>query len=262
MITKMNNKVLTIWIGLSVLFMSTLNGQDVHLLEQADALSELEEYEAANLIYDNLSNTYLINRQYDDYLSTRILQSENYDYFGAPDSARIILKQAIATVAREEVKDSLLALTYHKLANIEYGAAQDEEAIRYWQQALKIRTQIFSPNHLDIIKLYRNLGNSYFNLELWEKSREHFQKAADLHLTREEKDAVLLAKTYNDLGKVYTILEDFDQAAKYLQVAMADYKKLFSEEPWNLYYVYENVFDLDRIRKNYPSMVRSQKEIF
>lgn len=249
--------LLSFW-SILFLFTSQLQGQTAINI---DSLIELEEYEVANQLLKQIQAENLAKKDYKTFLSTSISISENLNNLDFLDTAITNLKNAVAIAQPILAKDSLLAVAFHKLAILYYSNLEDKLAINYWEKALGIRELIFDNHHLEIIKTYRNLGNSFINLEKWEEGRKNLQKSLDLHLTRTDIDEVILSKTYNDLGKVYTIIENYNEAEKYLSVALENYKKLFADEPWLLSYAYENVFFLNKIQEDYEQMIKSQKEI-
>ncbi|GEM_PF-5123385 len=250
---------------LILIFLSSLSynlsGQNA-MMQQANSLMEQEKYEAAGVIYKELSRQYLLEKDSANYLNASLQLAISLDYMYESNQAVKILKEAIELSINSLGQDSLLALSYHKLALIYYlSLEEDELAISNWQKALKIRETIYPVNHRDIIKGYRNIGQSYLNLTEWEKGKTHFQKSLDLNLNRKEVDSLLLVKAYNYLGWVYTNLEDFNKAEKYFDLAKEKYGRFYSEEPWELYELYENISEFYRRRGVYSKVIETQKEI-
>jgi len=240
---------------------SSILGQ-VNLHHKADSLAELEKFEAANHILDLLQHKYFGEENFNEYLNTNLAIAKNLDYLGLPDSAIFIIIQTIDLSTKQSVNDSLLAISYHQIANIQYSSLkEDNKAINNWKKAINIRRDIFPNNHLDIIKSHKNIGNAYVNLQKLQEGKTSLQTALDLHLTRVQKDSFLIARTYKDLGWVLTLLEDYNNAGKYLNVALEIYKDLFFEEPWILSEVYEDMVYYFSNREAYVEMINQQKEI-
>jgi len=156
-----------------------------------------------------------------------------------------VLNEAINEAASKVEPDSVLALAYHKLAVAEYNANNDDDmAIQFWKKALSIREEIHPKNHKDIIKAYKNIGNSYDNLERYEDAEHFLKRSLDLHLSKDKKDEELLAMTYNSITHIYTKLRDFDNAKKCLEIALNSYEEIYKDEPYYLPEVYESAFNL------------------
>ena len=255
----MKEKGLFIWF-LTIIYCSQLTGQE-SLAQQAKSLMDKEKYEEAIPVFKKLRNNYLFKKDFSNYLITSSTISDNLDIIGESDKAINLIKESIDKSNGIKDIDSLRGILFHELANIQYSLKDDYSAIKNWQYALQIRNSIFNPNHIDIIKLYRNLGNAYFNVGQIERGRVCLQKSVDIHLSRTELNQSILSKTYNDLGKIYLTLEDYSKAKKYLDVALDSYKKLYIEEPWMMNFVYENVIDYHRRLENFPEMLNKQIEI-
>jgi len=68
---------------------------------------------------------------------------------------------------------------------INLGAAYDskgdyDEAIEYFQKALKINLKMLGPEHPDVAVMYSNLGMTYYDKGNYDKAIEYFQKALDI----------------------------------------------------------------------------------
>jgi len=227
---------------------------------KADSLSDEEQYEEANLIYSDIIN----NKEVDPNTFLRISTNlaVNLQQIGGEEESIGILEKAIAQSEGKSVLDSIKALAYHKLAVAHYYAFEDDEAaIQFWQKALDIREDIFPTDHFDIIKGYRNIGTSLFNLKRYDQSNEYLKKSLDLHLSKNSVDSVLLGRTYKDLAYTALDQEDFNKAFGYLNGAKKLYEDIFQNEPWELVDIYESLFDFYQKNENGDKMFFYSKRI-
>lgn len=243
---------------LIILLLTSLFSQaQLNLELQADSLFAIEEYKKAKEIYSNLVNQKEIKADVNTLLrvSTNLaiaMQKDREDEDG--DRSIEVLEKAIKTVGNQTVSDSILGLAYHKLGVGFYNIGDDLNAIKNWEKTIEIRQKILPSNHTSIIKSYRNIGNSYYYLEMLDEASATLKKALDLLLTVKNPDEVMVLQTYSSLSSITIELEDFDKAENYLSIAKDIVEQSFADEPWEIAEIYELLFDLRKRQNNTEGM--------
>lgn len=229
---------------------------------KADSLSELELFDEALTIYQKELEYLSKTEDPTSFLRLSIKKAIIHQTIKEYTVSKTILQDAINNLVEPVQKDSLLALAYHKLGVAVYlGDYDDEKAIDFWTKALVIRRTIFPNNHIDIVKGLKNIGNSYINLDNLELAKESLEKSLQLQLSRSNTDSIALAETYSELGYIFTSTEDLNKAEIYLNSAKIIYEKLFSDEPWELFYIYQNLYEFYAKRKDFQQMAYYPKQL-
>jgi len=224
--------------------------------QEADALVETEEYEAALEIYSTLRGSFIQEKNYNDYLRISIKEGILQQDLGAYEVAKFILKNTLIQTKDHLPIDTTTALVYHKLGVSHYYLEEYDRAIQNWEQAIEIRGQYFPSNHNDIAKGYKNIGSAYEELAQINTSKEFYKKGIDLLLSNANADQNLLAQTYRDLGAVISSQSDIETAKVYYQTALKIYEDIFQEEPWNLGIVYSDLSSFYLDIEDYQEVIK------
>ncbi|WP_421796043.1 tetratricopeptide repeat-containing sensor histidine kinase [Haliscomenobacter sp.] len=115
-------------------------------------------------------------------------------------------------------------------AHFRLGLAKSEmgdllQAKTYYQQGLILREKL--GDSLDIAKGYKNLGQLYTRLNLYDSAQYYLRRAIEFIQYRKE---LALAKMYNDLGTLYKDSNRFGLARVYYQRGMLLYTQLRPNE--------------------------------
>ena len=157
-------------------------------------------------ILSNLANCYLDNQDY--------------------QKAKEILELKLENI--EDSQQSSLAITYHQSGRVQEELKQYEQARKYYQKALNIKTECddsFYP-----AATYHQLGRAAQELREYEQAREYYLQALDFFIRNDDRFSQ--AGSYHQLGRVAQELREYEQAQEcYLQaIAIYDqYKDRFSQ---------------------------------
>lgn len=106
---------------------------------------------------------------------------------------------------------------YLNLANLLKKQGNTDSAFYYYHESLSLNSIL--NDTLRYIAIYNALGN------LYQDAKSQYDSAADyylktIHLCKESGRENLLGKVYDNLGKTFTRLREYDQANKYLELAL------------------------------------------
>lgn len=163
-----------------------------------------------------------LNKQESIFPSLYQLQTALYYQLGEYGKA---LEVGLNTLElRKLPEDSSLFQKYHaddfnNVASIYNFLGDQEHALEYHLQALKVRKQLFAPRHKALIQSYVNLGLAYKRSQKFELARSYLLKA----LARSKGESTLpaslrikalqnIASLYRDLGKTDSALYFLDSA--------------------------------------------------
>ena len=130
-------------------------------------------------------------------------------------------------------KDSVeLANCYNNIATVYGKQGKYDQALEYYQKALKIRLKKLGANHPDVATCYNNIAIVYKNQGKYDQALEYYQKALKIRLKKLGADHPDVAMSYNNIVNVYNYQGKYDQALEYYQKALAIYlKKLGANHP-------------------------------
>lgn len=146
----------------------------------------------------------------------RLLKSYNPDDTSASISKESVeqIAKLLSNVSDLEDPDGRWAV---RAARYWEKHGDDEEALKYNLRALDRANGSMNPR--DIITIYNQLANTYYNLEEPGKAMEYHKKALE---KREEisSDELRMAHTYNNIGNSYGSQGDFAEALRYHEKAL------------------------------------------
>jgi len=186
-----------------------------------------------------------------DSLKLIIEQAIDYQKRDAYSEAANLLSESIGNVDEKTVPDSLLAYAYHKLGVSQFYLSFNEDAIQSWSKALKVRSKLFSENHIDIIKGHFNIASAYGELGQYDFAQSNMENALKLNLSLTNPDSNLLTEVYRELGYILAKQNDFANSEIYLNAAAELSPIIFKEEPWEIAHTY-NLLVLLHLQQNRP----------
>lgn len=202
----------------------------------ADSLSQVEQYDDANAIYDRLHLQFAEEANYIAQLRVATKIAVNYQQLGRHEAALNLLQNVIAETEKKLKESAELAMARHKMGVSYYYLEREQEAIDQWKKALSIRREMLPPHHPDIVKGYRNIANAYSELKNYEAAQPAMLEAVNRNKANPEPDTTLLIQAYRELGFYFSQMEDLDQAKVYLDLSLSLAKRYLQEEPWEIAY--------------------------
>jgi tetratricopeptide (TPR) repeat protein len=118
-----------------------------------------------------------------------------------------------------------IAISYNLLGNIEWEKSQFDEAIGYYQKALKIFEE--SENYYRAAFIYFQIGNVALGKKSFEKAILYYQKS--LNIFEDIGDLYKVVNIYNNLGLVAKEQQKFDNAITFFVKAIQIYKEIGDE---------------------------------
>ena len=217
---------------------------NVHISAQSDISSMLEQHK--KFLLDSKFNNYLE-------LSNEIAKEYYYNY--QSDSSIIVLTEALHFNYVGSVKDSIVAACHHQLGISYYDVLEFEQAIEEWQKAIALREKFLQANHENLIKGNRNIGNSYFEIELYAKAEYYLKKALNLNYSREIPIPKKEAQLNSELGSLYIVEQNIDKASRHLLIAQELYEDIFEDDTYELALIYNKLWSLNELKKDYGKMI-------
>ena len=84
-----------------------------------------------------------------------------------------------------------------------YYLGEHQEALRFYENALEIRQELFSPTHADIAKTNNWIGITYGEICEYKKELLSHEKALEIQQQSLPSYHLDLAKSYNNIGILY-----------------------------------------------------------
>lgn len=150
---------------------------------------------------------------------------------------------SLESASRFNASDSLLAQVYHQLGNLHYGTGEYPRSVSYWQDAITYRSRFLSPNHIDIIIPYINIGNAENILGHTKQSREALINALERLNNMESSDVFRKANVYLALGRLEKTQLNLIIANNYLTQAYELYPQCDRDIGWRRANACTNLFD-------------------
>ena len=98
-----------------------------------------------------------------------------------------------------------VAMNYNNIGGVYYNQGNYDQALEYYNKALKIYLAVFGENHPDVAMSYSNIGFNYYNQDLYYEAKINFAKAIETgknFWTSEETNMqILLSLLYRSLIK-------------------------------------------------------------
>jgi tetratricopeptide (TPR) repeat protein len=207
-------------------------------LNIANQLNNSELIAQVNLYF---SHIYYRSRDWDQALKTAQRAYKHYSANGPPRMARKTLMNIIATWAEienwEEVNKvsknlenelilfgdiRTLSQLKNNLGVVAFNQENYATAEGYWQEALKLHSQIQEP--IEQASLYNNLGVVYTLMNEWQAAKDMLNKAVAAH--QQLGDVYNWANSLDNLADLYEEMGKMDQCRKILEEAWSGLSKM------------------------------------
>jgi tetratricopeptide (TPR) repeat protein len=91
-----------------------------------------------------------------------------------------------------------------------------EPALSNYKQAMKIRQQVFNPQHESVGEIYSYIGGVQWQLlEDYDQALISLNKAIKIQEKTLSSDSLVLARTYHNVAVTYNLMERYDLASEY-----------------------------------------------
>jgi tetratricopeptide (TPR) repeat protein len=142
-------------------------------------------------------------------------------YTKAQDLYEILLKQETNETDKGDI--------YHQVGLIQEEQGEYAKAITFYEESLKIRQKILTPQHPDVAECYEDIGNTYDFLGDDGKALSYHEKALEIRQNTLPENHPDLATSYNNIGSVYDKMGEYSKAISYHEKALEIYQKTLPE---------------------------------
>lgn len=137
-------------------------------------------------------------------------------------------KELYETLLKKRIEPGEKAYYYHQLGLIRTRKDQYSEAVKTFEEAIKIMETVPKTRKSDKAVLYNNLGSAYLKQNNHEKALAAYEKARALQETNDsDKKSADLGTTYSNIGSCHFELDQIDEALKAFQKTQEIFKANF-----------------------------------
>jgi tetratricopeptide (TPR) repeat protein len=183
--------------------------------------------DAAVSFYEQAADLLSAVPQAGDESRWRILSGmgEVYQFIGNYDKSLAVLQSGLDLVDNQEIPTAQRAGIYRRMGDTAHKKGDQEQAIVYLQQALKV---IGDPGDLasqvEIARIYARLGWCLFMLSDIEKAKDAVMQS--MHHAAKANNTTALAMAENYLGGILYRQGDLEQAMQHTRTAMAYWQEI------------------------------------
>ena len=156
---------------------------------------------------------------------------------GQPAKAQQVYEFLLKEVTDEIEK----ARFYHQLGMAKYYLGEHKEALKFYEDALKIRQKLLPSSHLDIAKTYNWIGNTYGNMGDYTKELSFHEKALEIRKQSLPSNHPDLAKSYSNISAVYYNMSEYAKALSSHEKALEIQKQSLPSNHPDLASSYNNI---------------------
>lgn len=188
-----------------------------------EAISHLKE---AEFIYQELSDMKGLAKTYNIYGSTYV-KSQDIDL------SENAYKEALryCDLSNKDTREERF-YAYFNLAGLD--TVSEEDGLLYYQEAEKL-LDILPDNKKNYYKMrvYNNLGNSYYNVEQYDLAIRSYEQAIEIWLKYKEGGSFRAAQAYDHCGFLYALTGNSEKAFEYINKSLNLYEELKEVELWS-----------------------------
>ena len=154
-----------------------------------------------------------------------------------PALSLLFIKEALSIVNDEEKRAELLnqlGLSHGILGNL-------KTALKYTEEALDIRRNLFGENHPAVAQSYNDVGVAYENIGDHQKALEYEERALAIRVSLFGESHPDVAISYNDVGLSLISLWELDKSLEYEKKALEIRRHFFGENHPDVASSYNNV---------------------
>jgi len=173
------------------------------------------------------------SNQHDSIRYNTLVFISEYYISNKPDTALIVLNQAVAGLNANLKKDGLkeveknaylrtLAGAYNNLGYVNHEYGNIQKALDYYFKCLDMDTKL--NDVAGLASDYNNIGYVYYYQNLKEKAIEYYKKSLEIAIKSNNKYSTALS--YNNLGAAFKEENKTEEARVYYEKALVIYKEL------------------------------------
>ena len=122
------------------------------------------------------------------------------------------------------------------------GATDD--AIRSFEDSLKIHLSIYSKDDIELFKVHRSLHYLYQKSDLYEKALFHAKRQLAISQIHYRFDSSLIAQSHDELGYIYYLNSSYEKAAEHFESALRLNEEVNELDPHQYLHQYELLADI------------------
>jgi len=168
------------------------------------------------------------------------------------------------------INNSVLTATHYNLLGRYYQEIEDNnQALSYYQKALKIREKEFGKESIESSDTYNNLGSIYEALRDYEQALVYYKKSLKISQKILNKNDLDIAIIYNNIASAYNSLEKYSEAKKYILKTLEMKNNVlksndidFAVTYTNLGFIYENLNSTKKASMYYNKALTIYQTVF
>jgi len=255
------------------LFNRNLPGTVTDVLERNPLLKEPfrlgqkyeKEYKFEEAIKVYVKNLHDLSIPEEDKIGFNILIGNCYYSLSKLNQAEKYFKESLNVLKRAQNKIAKLpakSAALGNIGNICHDLGKPDEALDYYQQALKINRKLGYEQ--GTAHNLNNIGTLYNELGKYDEALKYQEEA--LEISKKFKDEQAIANSLTNIGIIYTDSGKSEEALKFLQEALEINKKLKYEEGIanvfnNIGLAYSNLKETDQALNDYQKALIINKKI-
>jgi tetratricopeptide (TPR) repeat protein len=156
---------------------------------------------------------------------------------------------------------------YYMLGMIKRHQGEFAEAIRFYENAIKIDQETLPPNHPNLATSYINIGLVYSNMREYSTALSYYEKALKINEKTLPSYHPNLATSYGNIGEVYDKINQYSKALSYYEKALEIRQKILpANHPDlatsynNLGLVYKNMDEYSKALSYYEKALEIRKK--
>lgn len=102
-----------------------------------------------------------------------------------------------------------------------YRSSDDETALKYSEECLALRKQLYGEIHPEVAGAYGNIALIYWDRRDYNKAIEYNLKSLSILEQMPEKDSLAISSAYTGLANIYGLLGQYDQVNQLYEKALA-----------------------------------------
>ena len=158
---------------------------------------------------------------------------------------------------------TIRAESYNNLGCVYENLLEYEQALVYYEKAMKIWKEIYGENHLNIAACLNNIACVHSARDNQRKALQLYQQVLQIRQEKLPENHAEIGASHNNIGEIYRRLKDYRQALKHFTRAYEIYRlALPKQHPgrgeicMNLGLVYQNLGDSVRALEFYRKALR------
>lgn len=164
-----------------------------------------------------------------------------YDYIADYNKAMYYFNRILSACGVKDDNNYWEAVAYSNIGSIYFSHGDYNQALEYYEKALKIWLDIFSGNHHEVATNYNNVGYAYQSQGEYTKALEFYEKALKIWLGISGGNHLAVATIYNNIGSINSSQRNYTQALECYEKALSIQLHILGENHPNIATIYNNI---------------------